>query len=148
MRFRIAIGAVIVVILASLATLPTELRPRPILSGAQVSPQVISIFERSCADCHSENTHYPWYSYVAPVSFLIRNDVTGGRRHLNLSRWEEYPIVRKERSLSEIANQVRDGDMPMPIYTWIHHGAGLSEADRQAIFAWTQAERLRLIQAK
>src|SRR5436305_12458710 len=64
----------------------------PLLAGAEIDPRILALLERSCADCHSERTRYPWYSYVAPVSWLIRNDVTAGREHLNLSRWNEYPL--------------------------------------------------------
>jgi hypothetical protein len=117
----------------------------PLLSGATIDPHVLSIIERSCRDCHSETTHYPWYSYVAPVSWLIQSDVAGGRKHLNLSRWSDYPLLRRERSLSEIANQVKDGGMPLPQYTLIHRNARLSIADSNAIFQWTQTERARLI---
>jgi hypothetical protein len=115
------------------------------LPGAKIDPQVLSIIQRSCQDCHSEATHYPWYSFVAPVSWLIESDVSGGRLHLNLSRWSDYPLARKERSLSEIANQVKDRDMPLVPYTWIHRKAKLAEADVSAVFQWTQAERARLI---
>ncbi len=147
-RLPIALSIVLgCIVVTSLATAPTEPGPAggTVLSGAQIDPKVLSILERSCQDCHSEITHYPWYSYVAPVSWLIRIDVTRGRRHLNLSRWSEYPIQRKERSLSEIANQVKDRDMPLPQYTWIHRDARLSDADVNAIFQWTQTERSRLI---
>ena len=124
---------------------PSERAHAPILSGAQIPPELLQTIQRSCGDCHSEATHYPWYSYVAPVSWLIQSDVTSGREHLNLSKWSEYSLVRRDRCLSEIANQVRDGEMPLPLYTLMHHGAKLSEADGNAIFQWTQAERLRLI---
>jgi hypothetical protein len=117
----------------------------PLLAGARIDPQVLSIIQRSCGDCHSDATHYPWYSYVAPVSWLVESDVDGGRRHLNLSHWSEYPLARRERSLSEIANQVKDRDMPLPQYTLIHRGAKLSVGDVDALFQWTQSERARLI---
>lgn len=135
------------IVVMSLATMPTKSTAPgiAILSSAQIAPNVRAILERSCQDCHSEATHYPWYSYVAPVSFLIRSDVIRGREHLNLSRWSEYSLVRKERSLSEIANQVKDRDMPLPKYTLIHRNARLSDADIEAVFNWTQSERLRLI---
>jgi hypothetical protein len=135
------------IVVLSLATMPTEppAAGNAILSGAQIDPNVRAILERSCQDCHSEATRYPWYSYVAPVSFLIRSDVIRGREHLNLSRWSEYSLVRKERSLSEIANQVKDRDMPLSQYTLIHRNARLSDADIDAVFRWTQAERSRLI---
>jgi Haem-binding domain len=131
----------------SLATMPTKptAAGNAILNGAQIDPAVRAILERSCQDCHSEATRYPWYSYVAPVSFLIRDDVIHGREHLNLSRWSDYSLVRKERSLSEIANQVKDRDMPLPQYTLIHRNARLSDADIDAVFRWTQTERARLV---
>ena len=133
--------------LASVLTPPSKSGDpgAPLFSGAKIDAGVLSIFERSCVDCHSERTHYPWYSYVAPVSWLIQSDVNGGREHLNLSRWGELSVQRRQRSLSEIANQVKDGDMPLPQYTLIHRNARLSETDVNAIFQWTQAERARLI---
>src|SRR5439155_1386831 len=81
---------------------------------------------------------------VAPISWLIERDVAEGRNHLNLSQWSEYSLQRRERSLSEIANQVKDGEMPLRQYTLIQRNAKLSEADVNAIFQWTQVERARL----
>jgi hypothetical protein len=118
---------------------------RPLLAGASIDPKVLSLLERSCGDCHSERTVYPWYSYVGPFSWLVQSDVARGRRHLNLSRWNDSPLVRRERSLSEIANQVKDGDMPPLQYTLIHRHARLSADEVSAIFQWTQGERARLI---
>jgi hypothetical protein len=117
----------------------------PLLAGAQVPPEVHAMINRACRDCHSDATRYPWYSYIAPVSFLINQDVRVGREHLNFSRWSEYSITRRERCLSEIANQVQDGGMPMAIYVAMHPSARLSREDVRAIFEWTQAERSRLI---
>jgi hypothetical protein len=79
------------------------------------------------------------------MSMLIENDVKVGRERLNLSQWAEYSSVRRQRSLSMMANQVQDGEMPLKMYTWLHREAVLSQADRELIFEWTQAERTRLI---
>lgn len=125
---------------------PSSARGTPLLSGAKIDPRVRWALERSCRDCHSDATRYPWYSYVPPVSWLIASDIRGGRKHLNFSRWSEYSFVRQERALSEIANQVKDGEMPLFSYLLIHRDARLSEADAEAIFQWTQAERIRLIE--
>lgn len=135
------------IIAGSVLTSPRNVQPsrEPLLAGAHIPPRVLATFERSCQDCHSENTRYPWYSYVFPVSWLIHNDVRNGREHLNLSRWSEYSVIRRERCLSEIANQVEDRDMPLTQYTLIHRSARLSPADVDAIFNWTQQERARLI---
>jgi hypothetical protein len=117
----------------------------PLLAGARIEPQILSIFERTCLDCHSDHTQYPWYSYVAPVSWWLQNHVSEGRNHLNLSRWDAYPMPRRQRLLSEIANQVKDGEMPLWSYTLLHREARLSAADVDAVFRWTQTERARLI---
>jgi hypothetical protein len=116
-----------------------------LLAGAQVPPQVRATIERSCRDCHSEATRYPWYSYIAPVSWLINRDVQRGRERLNFSRWSEYSVIRRERCLSEIANQVQDGGMPLATYAFLHRDAKLSKVDVEAVFKWTQEERARLI---
>lgn len=147
-RLLIVLTAVAgLLIVASVASPPVGSADagRPLLSGATVDPQVLSILDRSCGDCHSEATRYPWYSYVAPVSWLIKSDVVEGRQHLNLSRWGDYSMVRRQRSLSEIANQVRDREMPPWQYTVIHRDAKLSAGEVTAVFQWTQKERTRLI---
>jgi len=117
----------------------------PLLACAHIDPATMAILDRSCRDCHSDSTRYPWYSYVAPSSVLVWWDVSNGRRHMNWSNWQSYPVVRQERLLSEIANQVKDRDMPVPQYTVIHRNAVLSDAEIDQVFRWTQAERARLI---
>jgi hypothetical protein len=117
----------------------------PLLAGETVPADVRSTIDRACRDCHSEATRYPWYSYVAPVSWLIKRDVRHGREHLNFSKWSEYSVIRRQRCLSEIANQVQDGGMPLAIYTIMHRDAKLSKAEVDALFEWSQAARMRLI---
>src|ERR1700758_1308613 len=63
---------------------------KPLFAGAQIDPDVLQIFEKSCQNCHSEKTEWPWYSYVAPMSWMIEKDVHRGRSHMNLSRWNGY----------------------------------------------------------
>ena len=145
MRALLMIAAIVALTSYFTRPQPSANSHSPLLVGAQIDSQTRQLIERSCRDCHSEATRYPWYSYVAPVSWLIDYDVRQGREHLNLSRWEEYSLIRRERALSEIANQVRDGAMPLWQYTWIHRNTRLSNADADVIFQWTQAERLRLI---
>jgi hypothetical protein len=146
---KIVLWTVAFFAVASVLTLPakSDKAGAPLLAGAQIDPHVLALFERSCQDCHSENTRYPWYSYVAPVSWLIKYDVSGGRKHMNLSQWQDYPLQRRERLLSEIANQVKDRDMPVPQYLLIHRNARPSDTEIDAIFQWTQKERARLINA-
>ena len=147
MKTAIPIALVCAWGVASFLTAPPqpERAARPLLEGARVSESVLSTIRRGCRDCHSDAPHYPWYSYVAPVSWLVKDDVLRGRERLNLSRWSEYSPVRRQRYLSEIANQVVDRGMPLPLYTKIHPEARLSDADIAALFKWTQTERSRLI---
>jgi len=144
---KILLVSLALIVIVSLLTRPraSEGGGLPLLEGAHIPAEVRAAFERSCRDCHSESTRFPWYSYIAPISWLVKNDVTQGREHLNLSRWNEYSLIRRERCLSEIANQIQDGGMPLASYTWIHRDAVLSPADIDAIFQWTQEERTRLI---
>lgn len=144
---KISFALLGIMVIGSVFTWPkrSERADAQLLPGARVSPQVLATLRRSCGDCHSEATHYPWYSYVFPVSWLIRRDVTRGREHLNLSRWDQYSAIRRQRRLSEIANQVQDGGMPLFQYTLIHRNARLSREDVAAVFQWTQEERARII---
>jgi hypothetical protein len=143
----IALSALALIAAASVLTRPTAPSKggAGLLAGAQIDSDMLATLRRSCGDCHSEETRYPWYSYVAPVSWWLEYHVSQGRRHLNLSRWNEYPLPRKERRLSDIANQVKTREMPLRSYLLLHREAELSNADVDAIFRWTQAERARLI---
>jgi hypothetical protein len=146
MRAALLIGS-LVLIAASFWTARVRSAPpgAPLFVGADLPPDVRTILERSCQDCHSDRTRYPWYSYVAPVSLLINRDVKAGRARLNLSQWGEYTLTRRLRFLSEMANQVQQREMPLTIYTLMHRNARLSDTDVQSVFRWTQTERLRLI---
>src|SRR5262249_27527188 len=87
-----------------------------------VTPEVAAIFDRSCSDCHSHKTVWPWYSNVAPVSWFVISDVDEGRKHFNLSNWPADP-KRSTRRLEELCEQVEQGDMPLSQYTLIHTAA-------------------------
>ncbi len=97
--------------------------------AAKPSPEVVSIVERCCRDCHSNDTVWPWYSRVAPVSWLVASDVKDGRNHLNFSQWGYYGPEMTRVKLKEMCNEVKSGDMPLWIYTVIHRKSKLSEDD-------------------
>ena len=110
----------------------------------QVTPQVASILSRSCDDCHSHKTAWPWYTNVAPVSWFIADHVEDGRRHLNFSEWGRGDERRKRKKLEEICEEVRDGAMPLSSYTPLHPHAKLTAEDIKTLCDWTEAERARL----
>ena len=92
------------------------------------SPATRELFRRACFDCHSNQTVWRWYSYVAPVSWLVQNDVDGGRFHLNLSEWD-HP----QRHAKDVAAQVQQGDMPLRYYLPLHPAAKLSSSEKQEL---------------
>lgn len=99
-------------------------------------PAVVSILRRSCFDCHSNETHWPIYAYVAPASWLVTSDVAGARSRLNLSEWQSLRDGFKRRFARKIVERLEKGEMPLPIYLWLHPGAGVSEQELQVIRAW------------
>ncbi len=111
---------------------------------AQIDPQTLAIVQRACQNCHSEQTRWPWYSHVAPVSWLIARDVKEARAHMNLSRWPAYSVDERMLLLSAIGSAVRNHAMPVQRYLLLHPEARLSDEERQQIYRWTRAERTRL----
>jgi len=114
---------------------------RTIEAAMAIPADVKPILVRSCYDCHSHQTRWPWYSRVAPVSWLIANDVTEGREALNFSTWRGYPPDRASRKLDEIADMVTRREMPMPIYTYVHRGSALTDAEISRVAEWVRAAR-------
>jgi hypothetical protein len=98
------------------------------------SPQTRALAADACFDCHSNQTHWPWYSNVAPVSWLVQRDVDSGRNALNFSEWD-----RPQRRADEAAEKVAEKEMPLSYYTWLHPNARLSSAERQALVQGLQA---------
>jgi hypothetical protein len=143
------VAAVTVMIVASFLVHPfgavrAHAPVEPLLTSAVVDGETLRILERSCQNCHSQNTDWPWYSYLAPVSWLIENDVHQARSHMNLSGWGQYSLNEKQELLAELAAAVRSRQMPPPRYTLMHRGAKLSEPELQQIYQWARGERRRL----
>jgi Haem-binding domain len=118
-------------------------RTMTIAAQAVFTPPVSRLVTTACFDCHSNETRWPWYSYVAPVSWLVADDVANGRRHLNFSEWGKYPKSKRVLKLGQIYEQVSKGDMPIQKYLYIHADARLTPADRDSITDWTERERER-----
>jgi hypothetical protein len=97
------------------------------------SPEVRAQFMQSCGDCHSNETKWPWYSNIAPVSWLVAHDVEEGRSRLNVSEWGT-----RRNEADEAAELVMEGEMPMPIYLAMHPTARLDMAKKQALISGLQ----------
>ena len=100
--------------------------------------------KRSCADCHSNQTVWPWYSYVAPVSWLVEKDVRRGREHMNLSRWSDYTPQEQQKLLADVATVLKNREMPLPQYALIHRDAKLSDAEIDILYRWARVERRQI----
>ena len=137
-KLLVALFAVFVIIQFIPANLPLVVAENrdDLIATANVPADIAQKLKTSCYDCHSNETSYPWYSYVAPVSFLVSHDTREGRRKLNFSIWNSLSKVKKAKYLDNINDEVSEGEMPMEIYTYLHSGSKLSEKDREAIAAW------------
>jgi hypothetical protein len=102
--------------------------PPATVEPAWNSPQTKELIHRACFDCHSNETLWPWYSNVAPISWLLQRDVNGGRSHLNFTEWD-HP----QKHGKDVAEQVKEGNMPPWFYLPMHPMAKLTDADKQAL---------------
>lgn len=140
----LATGFVIIQFIRPARTNPQIDPGKSIEANLQVTPQVGAIFDRSCNDCHSNKTRWPWYSNVAPVSWLVISDVNDARSVMNFSQWGNYDKDKQSRRLRDMCEQVQDGKMPLSIYTPLHPGSKLSADDVKTLCDWANAERARL----
>jgi hypothetical protein len=113
------------------------------IDDLKIPAEITSIFRRSCVDCHSNQTTWPWYSYVAPVSWLVERDVRRGRDHMNFSEWQQYTLQQRQKLLADVASAVKNGEMPLRQYTFIHRQAKLTDAEKDLVYQWARGERRR-----
>jgi hypothetical protein len=116
---------------------------RAIESHARVTPEVAAIFERACKDCHSNETKWPWYARIAPVSWYVADHVEHGRAEMNFSEWAAYDREQADWLLGAMCMTAERGRMPLPSYTRMHPAAKLSRADVQTLCAWSRDELSR-----
>jgi len=108
--------------------------------GFDAPTPVRAIVQRACLNCHSNETVWPWYSKIPPVSWQIHDDVDQGREFMNLSRWGEYAPEERRGLASQMANATRAHFMPPSKYLWLHPEARLSDADLNALKEWAQSQ--------
>ena len=101
-----------------------------------VPAQVAEILDRSCRDCHSNETRWPWYSNIAPASWFVADHVDHGRSHFNYSKWPAYDAEEQLDIRRNTCRMARGGTMPLPSYVLLHGSARLSAADMHALCAW------------
>jgi len=107
-------------------------------------PEIIAILKNSCYDCHSNETEWPFYSYIAPVSWLVERDVEFGRDDLNFSEWNKMTENDREHAKEEIIEEISRDTMPMPIYIVTHPSASLSVENKLALKNWLTGRETKM----
>jgi hypothetical protein len=139
--------AIVLILLIGAQFLGADRTNPPSKSGASLlaqkstPPEVRAILERSCRDCHSNDTRWPWYSHVAPISWVLLQHVNAGRDRMNYSTWTSYDSDDQDKFLNGMCSLPKKGRMPLPSYLWIHRDARLSDADIKTLCAWSDKMR-------
>ncbi len=139
MKVSKKIGLGLVATLAAIQLVTCEHTNAPATADIRATPEVKAVLRRACYDCHSNETSWPWYSRVAPISWLVHYDVAEGRAALNFSTWEALPVATQSKLQREIGEEVAEGEMPPGLYTPLHTAAMLSDADKQLIKTWASS---------
>ena len=129
-------------------TNPPVAQGQSIESHVRLTPEVAGLLERSCDDCHSNRTDWPWYSNVAPASWFVTDHVDHGRSHLNFSEWARLGDDEADEMLEQMCVEAKKGAMPLDSYTLLHRGARLSPTDVKTLCEWTHGERQRIAAAR
>jgi cytochrome c551/c552 len=145
---RVGIGAIVVLAVIQLYR-PAKTNPpidpkKEIGANMTVDPQAAAFLKRACYDCHSNHTVWPWYSNVAPVSWLVTSDVNDGRRRMNMSDWSSYPPDKRSKFLDGMCKRVTRGNMPLWFYKPMHPKSWVSKADAEDLCRWTTSARQSL----
>jgi hypothetical protein len=142
---------ILVVMLVTFVLLQFTNPPRtnpPVVSDLMASnappAHVAAMLRAACYDCHSSETRWTWYSRIAPVSWLIANDVKEGRANMNFSDWPNDNPLRAAKRLESMSELVGYGDMPPKKYTAIHADARLTQSERKELTGWLDAEAATL----
>lgn len=147
--FKILVVLVAVLFVAIQFFRPTFSNPqivpgRPIEESGRVPAEVQTVLSRSCNDCHSNKTLYPWYSQISPFSWFLADHIDAGRRDLNFSEWGSYSSEKKARKLEEICEMAESGAMPLGSYLWVHRDAALTSDQTRMLCDWAQKEKAKL----
>lgn len=137
-RWSLRIGLAVVVLGMVIQFIPIARTNPPVETDIPTSPEVKMVLRRACYDCHSHETVWPWYSHVAPLSWLVAHDVSEGRDELNFSTWNRYNPQEQRKKLNKSWEEVQEGAMPPWLYKTPHPAARLSPQDLELLRQWAQ----------
>jgi hypothetical protein len=134
-------GILVIVFIVVIQLWPVERTNPPVRSDIQAPANVKGVLRTACYDCHSNETVWPWYGYIAPVSWLLAHDVSEARSELNFSEWGSMPARDRFSATNHIWKMVEAGEMPLLMYRLIHPDSRLSEEQKNLIRDWSQSEQ-------
>jgi hypothetical protein len=137
MKIKILVALLLVIGGAQL--IPGRRTNPPIETEIPAAAEIRQILRRSCYDCHSNETRWPWYAQVAPVSWLVVHDVNDARKHLNFSTWNAYDAKKRAHKLEELREELNEDAMPLWYYLPLHPEAKLSDDDKERLLAWAKS---------
>jgi hypothetical protein len=120
-------------------TNPPVVPARTIEAYTSIPPGVHATLRRACMDCHSNESRWPWYSNIAPVSWFLVDHVNQARSHVNFSEWDLRMNRRSGPRYDQLCEEVQSGAMPLTSYLLLHHDARLSKNDVDSLCSWTQS---------
>jgi hypothetical protein len=143
MKKKILIALAIVLVIIQFVridkTNPVALLENDFIEIVKPNAEIASMIMSSCYDCHSSQSKYPWYSNIAPVSWLVKNHINEGREHFNFSAWDMYSMQDRKEILHECAEEVEEKVMPMKPFLLMHGEAKLSDKQRATLVAFFES---------
>ncbi len=106
-----------------------------------VANDVKIILAKACNDCHTNNTNYPWYTYIQPIDWWMNHHVNEGKKHLNLDDFTNKNLRFQYHKMEEVADMIKESEMPLDSYTWVHKEARLNEEEKSTIIKWADGIR-------
>ena len=144
-RVKVVLLALLVFVIGIQFLQPERTNPAAVPSKAlsahvKIPEDVQASLMRSCGDCHSNETVWLWYSHIAPVSWMVVDDVNQGRRHMNFQDWEAQPSPKQANDvLTDICKEIRQNGMPPFTYRIAHKNVKLTQPESDAICVWSQS---------
>jgi len=144
MKKKILLGLLLFMIVAQFfridKTNPPVIAANDILNMASAPESVQDVMKRACYDCHSNETKYPWYMNVAPVSWWTKGHINNARASLNFSEWASFSPADKKHQLEDSALKVRKKWMPISSYLIAHPEARITEEEREMLAKWFESQ--------
>jgi hypothetical protein len=139
MRRRNQVVLVAIAVVIVIQFIPVDRSNPPVQGELNAPPAVAEILRASCYDCHSNETQWPWYSYVAPVSWMLAHHVGEGREKLNFSTWSDLAEKDRIKMVHEIWEETSQGQMPLRVYLIMHPKAKLSDGAIERLRMWSES---------